>query len=347
MANRTIYLVSKLCSQEFVDILAQKLPKSVTIKRHEFNIKTDGFVRDAVELINDKDIEQLQDAEIVIADNNLFHYFVYSLPRLQWLQGTFAGVNVTFDKIRDELENKGQPRCQATRFTGEKYGQLMHEYCLSYIIGHERGFRQHQILQNTKDWAAMLDKTPKQYRLLSDLKIGILGIGAIGSQVSKLFKSNGVKEIHAYGRTQKTPEYLKESGVDMFSTNLADVLKDVDYIVSILPHTPETIGLLDGQFKHCTKSPGFINLGRGSVVAEREIIAALDAGHLSLAVLDVYQKEPLPTESDLWTHPLVAMTPHIAACTRPQDLAEVVADNFIRFVNGEELRFKINWEDGY
>lgn len=342
----SLVIVSKLCTKEFVDILRQRLP-NVLINQHEFSIKTDGFVREGVELINEQDIDRLKDAKVIIADNNLIHYFAYSLPKLEWLQGTYAGVNVTFDKIKDQLNTLGSPKFVATRFTGERYGQLMHEYCLSYILSHERGFREHQRLQPTKDWTEMVRRTPKAYRLLSDLTVTILGLGAIGREVSKLFRSSGISNIFAYSRTEKNKDYLRENGVDKFSTKLTEVLADTDYIVSILPHTPETIGLLDGQLKHCTKKPVLINLGRGSVVSEDEIVAALNNGFISLAVLDVFQKEPLPDDSKLWTHPGVAITPHIAAVTRPNDLADVVVDNYKRYVNGQELKFQINWQEGY
>lgn len=180
----------------------------------------------------------------------------------------------------------------------------MFEYCLSSMIAHERGFLKHQANQKTKDWTLMKSVTPSRYRLVSELKITILGVGSIGGVVSSLFRSMGCKNIIGYSKSEKDRSYLDSIGVGAFSTDLVSVLTDTDYIICILPDTPSTRGLLNYEKLSACKgrSTVLINLGRGSLIKEAELIRSLDDGLLSLAVLDVFEVEPLPVESKLWTH---------------------------------------------
>ena len=312
MPRDTVYIASQAWNDKLKEVLEQRLPdvNFNVVKLENASSGNTSAVANVLE-ITDNDLKNLQDARILITDNNLIPDFAYSLPKLQWLQGTFAGVNIPFAKLASDLAAGRYPAFAATRFTGDSYGQLMFELCLSYIISKERGFREFQKLQPTKNWAAMKAATPAPARILSELKITIIGAGAIGVALSQLFKSVGCSTA-GYSKSDKSEEYIANAKFDQFSTNLDEVIVDADYVISILPHTPQTIGFLNKRFDVCKSSPVFINLGRGSVISEDEIIRALDNGKLSLAVLDVYETEPLPTDSKLWTHEKVAMTPHMA-----------------------------------
>lgn len=343
--SQQVVIASQVFAHPLKDILEKLLPSiSFTIVPFE-NAVVGKFQWDMQ--VTEGDLNQLSDAEILITDNVVIGQLAYSLPKLKWIQGTFAGVDVPFQNLtKDVLDQQGPPKFIATRYTGDSYGHLMFEYSLSYIISKERGFRDHQLNQSTKDWLQMRSVTPGKYRLLSELTVSILGIGSIGVVMSKLFKKMGCR-IKGYSRTQKSREYLEENCIDEFSTSISDVIRKTDYIISVLPHTPDTIKLLDNKLDVCQDQPVFINVGRGSVISSSEIIRSLDQGFLSLAVLDVFEEEPLPTSSDLWIHPKVIVTPHIAAETRPQDLAKVFIDNYQNFVSGQPLNYVINWSSGY
>ncbi|KAI1294722.1 Glyoxylate/hydroxypyruvate reductase A [Halotydeus destructor] len=181
---------------------------------------------------------------------------------------------------------------------------------------------------------------------MQDLTITVIGVGAIGTVLTKSFKKLGCT-VKGFSKNGKTQDFIDEAGIDKFSTALEDVVTDTDYIVNMLPHTPETIGFLNDRFKACNSKPVFVNLGRGSVITEAKLVEALDQEQLSLAVLDVYEKEPLPLESNLWHHPKVVMTPHMAAVTRAQDLAKVFVENYHRYQKGEKMLFEIDWKAGY
>jgi glyoxylate/hydroxypyruvate reductase A len=118
---------------------------------------------------------------------------------------------------------------------------------------------------------------------------------------------------------------------------LAGCLAPCDYVVCILPETTETRDIIDAKTLASMKRGAyFINVGRGRLVVEEDLLAALDCGQLSGAALDVFRTEPLPTDSRLWTHPKVAVTPHAAGGV-PQGSLAHIAENYRRLLAGRAL----------
>src|SRR5687767_6706589 len=129
-----VYIASQAWNVRLKMVLEKKLPNVIFRIAQLDNAKEAGAEAVASVLdITDKDLERLQDAEILIADNNLIPNFAHTLPRLRWLQGTYAGMNIPLAKMAPDLAAGRFPAFKATRFTGESYGQLMFEYCLSFI----------------------------------------------------------------------------------------------------------------------------------------------------------------------------------------------------------------------
>ncbi len=122
--------------------------------------------------------------------------------------------------------------------------------------------------------------------------LSILGAGTIGSHIATVARVFGMRTI-GYKRTA-TPA----AGFDVVSGDLREVLSSCDVLVNCLPNTPATVGLLSGGvLAHCAaKAPVFLNCGRGSIIDDASLLAAVDAGHLSAAWLDVFVTEPLPQE---------------------------------------------------
>ena len=148
----------------------------------------------------------------------------------------------------------------------------------------------------------------------------------------------------------------------MGDEQLRAFLGGCDYVVNLLPSTPQTRGLLSAaRLAWCKRghdsggAPAagtvLINVGRGDVFGaggEGDVIAALDAGHLRHAVLDVFAPvEPLPEDSRLWHHPKVTVTPHNSAQSFPEDVARVFAGNLRRFRAGEPLEHSLDWAKDY
>lgn len=158
------------------------------------------------------------------------------------------------------------------------------------------------------------------YRLLSDITIGIIGFGDIGQEIAKYCKSMKmtVYSVHREISLPKMPFVDNAFSIQ----NLSDCLKRCDYFCNVLPSTPATRGLLSGNvLKSCKeKKTVLINIGRGDVVHEDSILKALDNEWIGGAILDVFEVEPLPCNSPLWSHPLVTITPHCAGLSTEKEV---------------------------
>jgi len=139
-------------------------------------------------------------------------------------------------------------------------------------------------------------------------------------------------------------------GCDTVHTTMDAVLAESDYVVSVLPSTAETRGLLGGEaLAACSRERGavLINVGRGDLLSEADLLHALDQGWIRQAILDVTPVEPLPGESELWSHPQVRITPHVSGLSFPEEVAGLFAENLALFLRGETMRYEIDWGRKY
>ncbi|XP_015786352.1 uncharacterized protein LOC107363617 [Tetranychus urticae] len=343
-----VYIISQLNAKKVKDELEKLYPKDVTFELVPISKAKEGiFIRDL--WLEPEDLERLKDAEIILGDNMFMPQILTSCPKLKWIQGTYAGVDTVFHRLPKFFKSGEFPSIPAARFSGKSFGKLMSDYCLGYIIAVERNFIKFRDNQHTRDWSILLSQQSGLiYRSLDEITVTVLGFGSIGKDMCKCFSSLGCK-VTAFARSPKPKKDLDSNGVTNFTTNLSDALSNTDYIVAILPDTPDTIGLLNGNvLSVCSaKKPTLINVGRGSLISSVDVIKALDNEWISNAVLDVFEVEPLPADNPLWTHPKVIMTPHISALTKPKDLAEVFRNNFEHFKKGEPLELLIDWKSGY
>ena len=148
---------------------------------------------------------------------------------------------------------------------------------------------------------------------------------------------------------------LSRSGAAMEQFNdvlpvgrLDEFLAELDYLVSVLPDTAATTGLLDaGALALLPERCYFINVGRGNVVDDDALIHALKDGRLSGATLDVFNEEPLPQDSPYWSTPNLKVTAHIASISDPELVAPIFNDNYRRYCRGEALKFVVDFQAGY
>ncbi|XP_063866162.1 glyoxylate/hydroxypyruvate reductase A-like [Scylla paramamosain] len=157
-----------------------------------------------------------------------------------------------------------------------------------------------QINKDYRGW-----QTFHTFRSLSQLTVGVMGLGKIGLTTAKALKGFGCR-VHGLVRTPRSRSSI-EPFVDQLwhgREGLAYFLKDCDYLVNLLPSTPLTRGLLgDTVLSGASRRPVLVNVGRGDIISEADLLKALEEGWLSAAVLDCYEKEPVPEESLLWAHP--------------------------------------------
>jgi len=300
-------------------------------------------------------VEQLRAAEILIAEPAVLAPLLMLqqdeeqeqdlFPNLHWVQSTYAGVDPLLKLDKTLLSN-----FTLTRFAG-KFGPPIAEWCLARMIGHERNFAATAADQRDRAWCQSKDAVT-EYRYMSDLTLTVLGCGNIGQCIARAAKAFGMRCV-GYVRTERTnsdnDDITKDASVDVYTTSLSDALSEADYIVSVLPSTPDTVGLLSGDaLSICqAKAPVFLNVGRGSIIDEASLLSVLDSKFISAAILDVFETEPLPLESQLWDHPNVTVSPHVSGLTRGADVPDIFLKNYRRYCNRQELLYAVDWKKGY
>jgi glyoxylate/hydroxypyruvate reductase len=213
----------------------------------------------------------------------------------------------------------------------------MTEHVLLYLLSHRRFHDRYRQYQAGRRWQEDIPAFP------SDVRIAVLGLGSIGQRFAEVFVNLGYK-VSGWARG---PHQLP--GVDCYHgrDQLAACLAPCDYVVCILPETTETRDIIDaGTLGSMKRGAYFINVGRGRLVVEEDLLAALDSGQLSGAALDVFRTEPLPADSPLWTHPKVTVTPHAAGVGQQGSLAHI-AENYRRLLDGRPLINIVDPARGY
>ena len=225
-----------------------------------------------------------------------------------------------------------------TRIMDDGLVGQMSEYALYWALRHHRDIDKYAASQRAKRWKVE-DFVDTIHR-----RIGILGLGTIGQDTAKKFAALGFPTA-GWSRTAKSLP-----GIETFHgrDGLGRLLAQSDILVNVLPLTRDTRGLLDAKlFAALPKGAYFINMARGGHVVDEALLAALDLDHLSGAVLDVFNQEPLPAEHPYWTHPKVHVTPHIAGATNPRTASPGVIENIKRLRSGGELLHRIDPKTGY
>jgi glyoxylate/hydroxypyruvate reductase A len=254
-----------------------------------------------------------------------------SLPNLKLIVSLGMGVDhlLSDDKL---------PDVPITRIMDDGLIGQMSEYALYWALRHHRDIDKYAASQRAQTWKVE-DFVDTIHR-----RIGMLGLGTIGQDTAKKFAALGFPTA-GWSRTPKNLPGIKTfHGADGFVRLLADS----DILVNVLPLTRDTRGLLDAKaFAALPKGAYFINMARGGHVVDEALLAALNSDHLSGAVLDVFNQEPLPADHPYWTHPKVHVTPHIAGATNPRTASPGVIDNIKRLRSGRELLHRIDPKTGY
>ncbi|MDZ7710697.1 MAG: glyoxylate/hydroxypyruvate reductase A [Roseovarius sp.] len=215
--------------------------------------------------------------------------------------------------------------------------QGMVEWVTGHVLRHHLGMDTH-ILHQDGIWR------PDAPPLAQDRRVSVLGLGALGAACARMLATLGFP-VTGWSRSPKDIDGLRcLSGADGLDTALAEA----DILVLLLPLTPETDTLLDApRLARLPEGAVILNPGRGPLIDDDALLAALDAGALGHATLDVFRVEPLPPDHPFWAHPRVTVTPHIASETRPETAAEVIAENIRRGEAGAPLLHLVDREAGY
>jgi glyoxylate/hydroxypyruvate reductase A len=180
--------------------------------------------------------------------------------------------------------------------------------------------------------------------LAQDRTVCMLGLGELGRVCAETLRDMGF-HMRGWARSEKTISGVKSyHGED----GLKDALSGSDIVILLLPDTPATENILNAHtLSYLNKGAYVINPGRGPLIDDQALIAALDSGQLAHATLDVFRTEPLPTTDPYWAHPKVTVVPHRASETRASTSAAVIAENIRRNEAGEPLLHLVDRTAGY
>jgi glyoxylate/hydroxypyruvate reductase len=262
---------------------------------------------------------------------------VASLPNLKVIYSLGAGVDAILgDKTLP-------PHAPIVRVNDADLTNRMSEYIVMQCLMHHRQQRRLDEQQREKKWHQFLQHAA------GVMTVGVMGLGVLGQDAAQKLAMMGFRVV-GWSRSKKSlPNVTSFAGAAEFDTFLGET----DILVSLLPATPETDGLINRALirklsrKGPFGAPVLINAGRGRQQVAEDIVAALDAGELHAATLDVFTPEPLPTSSPLWSHPRVTITPHNAADSEPAAICQYVAGEIARFERGEPLRNLVDVNRGY
>lgn len=214
----------------------------------------------------------------------------------------------------------------------------MKAWVVYQVIRHHREMRQYEADQKAHRW----DRRPVvQPRFV---RVGVMGLGQLGGAAARSLADLGYV-VAGWSRGGRGIE-----GVEDFigPDGLKPFLQRTDILIGILPFTPETDSLLDADaFAALPKGAFVINCGRGELVVEADLLAALESGHLSGAALDVFREEPLPEDHVFWDHPKITLTPHNCSTSTAWGAVDIVIENIRRYQNGEPLSATIDRAAGY
>ena len=248
----------------------------------------------------------------------------------QWLQSTWAGIT--------PLLAPGLGRDYRLSRAVGIFGQVMAEYVLTYMLGHEREVMARLVSQVERKWDSRTGQS------LVGRKVLIVGAGDIGQTVAQFLLPFGV-ELYAVASSTREQAPFKE--VTTLS-ELPRLVGQMDYVINLLPNTPDTHDLYDAELFALFNPNGvFMNVGRGVAVVDADLVEALRQGHLAGAIIDVCRQEPLPAKHPFWTAWGLLLTGHSSAPTSPQMMVQLFVDNLRAFQAGETTYGEVDFERGY
>jgi glyoxylate/hydroxypyruvate reductase len=253
------------------------------------------------------------------------------LPNLRVLFSVGAGI--------DQLDPAAVPaRVRIVRMIEPGIAEGMTEYIAFAVLALHRDMLGYRIAQQEQRWSPHDPPFPSQRR------VGFMGLGDLARHAMGRLRPFGF----ALSGWSRTPHDLPGVTTHHGPQGLPAFLAATDILVCLLPLTDETRGILcQYTLSQLPRGAGLVNAARGGHVVAPDLIAALDSGQLSGAVLDVCEPEPLPPGHPFWTHPRILLTPHVAAVTRTATAAQVLLDNWRRYREGLPIAGEVDRGRGY
>lgn len=257
---------------------------------------------------------------------------ISAFPNLLGIHGLGAGVDFIMedDSIPSEIP--------ILRVVDPYLASDMAEFVLAEVAAMLKGLQIYKQQQSSSMWQ------PRPYRRFSEVTIGIMGLGKLGLAVAESLSGVGIPVVGWTRNSTPEVDFPIFSGV----SGRTDFLKQTDVLVCLLPLTPATRGILNiDLFRMLPGGASLINVARGPLLIDADLLEALDTGMLSEACLDVFHSEPLPESHPFWKHPSIHITPHIASVSDPGSVAPQIISNYYNLLNGEAPENMVSRTAGY
>jgi phosphoglycerate dehydrogenase-like enzyme len=287
-------------------------------------------------------LEQIVDADAFFG--KITPHLLERARKLRWVQTPTASLeHYLFDAL---IEHP----CVLSNMRG-LFSDVIADHVMGFVLCFARNFHLYRDRQREHQWEpvggeagrsdfvagpAFVSEIDRHHLHLSDCTLGVVGVGNIGSEICRRAAAFGMRILGVDPRCREVPGALPEVWP---TTRLLDLLRESDFVVIAAPHTPETFKLFRRDKFEAMKSTAYlINIGRGAIVDLDDLAGALQAGEIAGAALDVFEIEPLPRDSPLWSMPNVIITPHIAAASThiAERHLQTLLENVRRFVAGRE-----------
>ncbi|HME27434.1 MAG TPA: D-2-hydroxyacid dehydrogenase [Acetobacteraceae bacterium] len=250
--------------------------------------------------------------------------------RLRWLQAPQAAPAAGY--YYPELI---QHSLKVTNFR-EIFNDHISAHIMAFVLAFARGLHVYIPQQLRREWRKSRENSGVVH--LPEATALIVGVGGIGAETARLAAAFGMTVLATDARRTEAPAGVaglhKPEALDA-------LLPRADFVILTVPHTPATEGFMHrARFQRMKRSAFFINIGRGMTTKLDDLVAALNAGEIAGAALDVFEQEPLPAEHPLWTMPNVLLTPHMAGWGPYLDdrRYQIMIDNCRAFLEGKPLR---------
>jgi len=299
-------------SKVYHDILEKRLPR--------LEIRSAAYTEEAWDFV--------EKAEIILSWQ-IPDDLLRKARRLRWFSSMAAGNE---DLVRNPNLSESVILTKAT-----VYGEMMAEYVFAYLLYFSRNLSKFFDDQKKKVW------DPKRPERLRGKVIGILGLGSVGHEMAKRGKQFGMR-ILGVKKDSKPMRYVDQ----VFGLgDLTKMIPGVDYLVVVLPLTPETYHLLGERELSLMKEGAILfSIGRGKTIDEGALTKVLKNGKIK-AVLDAFETEPLPSENELWNMENVIITPHVSGINIPEEICGAFIRNYKRWVKGKPLIGLVDRNKGY
>ena len=309
--------------------------------RHVSQVKSVDSVDVVVARTDAEFNENVADSDVLVCSNTNFRAeWIDTAPRLKWIHAMSAGVEKILPSLPDNV---------LLANARGVHGINIAEQVLAYMLTFERRILRTLKAQAERKWIAgeMRADASTAPGELNGKTAAVFGLGNIGRRIAELCKCLGMKVIGVKKDLSEKPPFVDSLH---YLDNFGSILGDADYIIIALPHTTQTHHIFSRErFAAMKKSAFFINIGRGSIVKEEDLVEALKQGVIAGAGLDVFETEPLPESSELWEMDNVIITPHSAGSTPKymDRFTDIFCENLRAFVNNKPLPNLVDREKGY